>query len=269
MSSPLSLQQLQSIVPSAFAVSPIETASSQYGFVKTIDVIEKLMSHGWSPVKAGELKTTSNSKMGFQYHSVSFENDKLINSSEFPMKPSEGVFRLMLTNGHDTAHALTLRPALFRQVCSNGLVIGTNFIKPIRLVHSKNVGDHLSEILENIIPLATKVSEAVKSMMATTVSGEQKLAFAEFAYELRHGKAPTNPISLTQLLTPAREFDQGDDLWRVFNVVQENIMNGYYSYPIKKSENRSAMYKSKPITSVLRSTDINSSLFDFAMTLAS
>lgn len=267
MSAPLTIPQLQSIVPSAFAENPIGTASEQYGFVKTIDVVQDLMSHGWIPVKAGELKTTSMSKRGYQYHNISFENEKLTNSSEFPIKPSEGVFRLMLTNGHDTAHALTLRPALYRQVCSNGLVIGTDFVSPIRLVHSKNADKYLAEALDSIIPLATKVSEAVQNMMESQITGQQKLEFAEFAYELRHGKAPTNPISLTQLLTPARDFDKGDTLWKVFNVVQENIMNGYYSYPIKKTEDRTAMYKSKPITSVLRSTDMNSELFDRALTL--
>jgi Domain of unknown function (DUF932) len=58
-------------------------------------------------------------------------------------------------------------------------------------------------------------------------------AFAESAHILRFADSDgkvTTPITPDQLLAPRRWEDAGNDLWRTFNRVQENVLAGGLRY---------------------------------------
>jgi hypothetical protein len=61
-------------------------------------------------------------------------------------------------------------------------------------------------------------------MVATYLSDRAQLEFAEEAVAIRwRGEMPVQPRRLLEVRRPA---DVGDDLWRVFNAVQENVIRG-------------------------------------------
>jgi hypothetical protein len=57
----------------------------------------------------------------------------------------------------------------------------------------------------------------------------QKEQFALEALGLRFD-AEDKTFNVDEFLTPTRKEDQGDDLWSVYNVVQEKLVNGMFQY---------------------------------------
>jgi hypothetical protein len=66
----------------------------------------------------------------------------------------------------------------------------------------------------------------IEHMERRRLPKDDQLNFAERALELRFPKGAPNGVEPEQLLTCRRAEDVGDDLWRVTNRVQENVLRG-------------------------------------------
>jgi hypothetical protein len=65
---------------------------------------------------------------------------------------------------------------------------------------------------------------------------------------------------VSDLLTPFRPDDEGSDLWRVFNVIQEKMMRGGFSYKTPKGR----ITKLRGIKSIQASNRLNTKLWEAA-----
>jgi hypothetical protein len=72
---------------------------------------------------------------------------------------------------------------------------------------------------------------------STILSQEQKVEFAKKALETRFEKVNENQniikdygINIEEVLKPTRKEDEGNDLWNVFNVLQEKMIDGDFEY---------------------------------------
>jgi hypothetical protein len=68
-------------------------------------------------------------------------------------------------------------------------------------------------------------------MMEKELTEKEKLRLIKEAVKIRWavGSAPES-IDISDLLTPFRPEDEGSDLWTVFNVVQEKMTRGGFTY---------------------------------------
>jgi Mor family transcriptional regulator len=85
------------------------------------------------------------------------------------------------------------------------------------------------------------------------------------AMKIRKGLDITDQLSMTEetvkeLLEPVRNEDKGDDLWSVFNVLQEKVIKGQFYFSNGKNKAR----KQRGITSIKKDLDINTKLFGLA-----
>lgn len=261
MSALLSLQDLMEMTPSAFATAPISKASDKYKMVTTSDIITGMMDSGWSPVHAAELRTTSLTKKGHQYHVIKMENKK------FDMGKNER-FQIIISNGADTVTPLSIQAGIFRLVCSNGLVAGRNFIPPIKLSHVGSINQVVNDTMEQLPMLLEKVQSSVLTMKSAPITDTQFFELAQKAFLLRHDEIK-DESSVRDLMKVRRKLDESSDLWTRFNVIQENLLNGTYHYPVNKSNKTVALYKSTAVQSVKKDIIINQALFDHALTLVS
>lgn len=91
-------------------------------------------------------------------------------------------------------------------------------------------GDVVSEVIEAAHAVAAgfrAVDEVRQAMQGCRLEDERQLAFAQAALAMRYGPLATrSPITPAQLLAARRADDQGEDLWRVLNRVQENLTRG-------------------------------------------
>ena len=66
----------------------------------------------------------------------------------------------------------------------------------------------------------------IEQMEQRRLPKDEQVSFAERALELRYPKGISSGLEPAQLLTARRTEDVGDDLWRITNRIQENLLRG-------------------------------------------
>jgi hypothetical protein len=106
-------------------------------------------------------------------------------------------------------------------------------------------------------------------MKQRILTDEEKMKLALDAMTLRSGKLPEGSVigyddeTLRDMLTPKRTADQGDDLWKVFNVIQEKVTQGGFSAALRGAKVR----KVRKIKSFEKDLKVNKELFKLATAL--
>jgi len=263
----ISLEQLQKSVPSAFTTSRYSKASEKYQVANTSEIVKEFMKSGWDITRATQSMVNNPEKQGYQFHSIRMRNQDIKiseNNKEFA--------EIVITNGHDTNHLLTISMGIYRQICSNGLVVSDSYIEPIKIKH---VGETFKTELAQAITYASEKTEDLKRLMNTMkdkeITDEQQLMMAKQFFEFRMEKEPTD-TQIDQILTAHREEDDGNQLWVTYNLLQENIIQGKFTYEVKKlikdKKTKISEYQAKAISSVAKIQDLNKKMFDSAMSYA-
>ena len=93
---------------------------------------------------------------------------------------------------------------------------------------------------------------------------KQKKALAKKALTTRFNKDQIKSfkIDLDKLIDPVRKEDSGDDLWSVFNVIQEKIIDGDFEYKIGTK-----IRKARQIKNFKQDLKVNKELFEMATEL--
>lgn len=221
---PLTLDQIRSIAPSVFATKPYIGVSDKYTFIPTIDVVQHLMKQGFQPFAVSQSRTRLADKQAFTKHMLRF---RMAAAS----KPVVGDVFLesTLVNGHDRSSAFKFFAGLFRWTCTNGMFVPDSLVHSINIRHQGNILEEVTHGAMEIVDHMPEVIDAVERWRQIQLRPDQQAAFAEAAHVLRfadsEGKVHT-PITPDQLLHTRRPEDNHNDLWTVFNRVQENVTRG-------------------------------------------
>jgi hypothetical protein len=254
--------QIKEQAPCVFNEKPSAEVSKHYTHIPTSKVINDMRTLGWDVVDAKEVKARKNSTKGFQKHLVVFRNpDVVING-----KNDDTVFpQVLLTNSHDGKNAFTFTAGLFRMICENGLVVSTSTFEDVKMRH---MGYSFEELQVKIKEMVSKLPLTVESMnkMQATELGEKKAV--EFAKKALTTRFPEDElkrikIDIKDILKPVRVEDSGDDLWSIFNVVQEKIIEGDFEYVAGGK-----LRKARQIKNFKQDQKINKDLFELALEFA-
>ena len=218
---PLSNDQIFSNAPSVFANEAHEKTSNKYKFIPTIQVVDILRNQGWEPVQAFESRVRNESRQGFQKHSIRFAqtgNSELIVGDTRP--------EILLTSAHDGTAAFNFHAALFRMICSNGMVVADTTFQKVGVRHMGFAEEDVIDATYKIVNEVPQIAQSVETFRGVELTNDEQLAFAEAAIKLRWADTGTEPVTADRLLGRRRYDDQGKDLWKTFNVVQENLIKG-------------------------------------------
>jgi hypothetical protein len=159
--------------------------------------------------------------------------------------------QILLTNSHDGKAAFNFRIGIFRLVCSNGLVISDADFGVMSIRHMNYTFESLqSKVAEMITKLPGLVNK-INLFKSTTLTEPQMIDFATKAAALRTKKT----VNIMDVLTATRTQDQGNDLWLVFNRVQEKILGGSYT---------SGGRKARSVKNFQKDIQLNEQLFELA-----
>jgi hypothetical protein len=91
--------------------------------------------------------------------------------------------------------------------------------------------DDVKILTESFAKKLPMIQHSVGQMMERQLTMDEKVEFVQKASKIRWatGSVPST-LDLVDLLTPNRKEDEGDDLWKVFNVVQEKFVRGGVEY---------------------------------------
>ena len=254
----LSTEEIKQRASSIFSTTAAPTVSDKFTHIPTFKVIEDMAKLGWNVVDAKQVKARKEETRGFQKHLVVFRsNDVVINGAD-----GDTVFpQILLTNSNDGKNAFTFTAGLFRMVCENGLVISTEQFNDVKMRHMGYTFEELQvqiREMEEQLPLTV---ESMNRMKAIELNEDQTKALAKKALSTRFTEEQVEAfkIDIDKLLEPTRPEDKGSDLWSVFNVIQEKILDGDFTY-ITGAKSR----KARKVKNFKQDMEINQKLFAMA-----
>ena len=214
---PLTNDQILHAAPSVFADAPHGSRSARYAYIPTADIVNGLRGEGFMPFMACQAKSRIEGKTEFTKHMLRFRYESYING--------ETANEIILVNSHDGTSSYQMLAGCFRFVCQNGLICGDT-VEDLRVRHSGDVLGNVIEGAYRIVGEFEQVDAAKELMQGIELKPRQQNAFANAALQLRYDLDENVPILAHQLNQPRRTDDRGNDLWRTFNRVQENILQG-------------------------------------------
>ncbi len=240
------LDQIKAIAPSVFTTDKAPHLTDKYIQTPTSRVVEDLMNLGWQVTKAQEVK--SRKYKGFQKHIVVFRNPNITIKG----KDGDDAFpQILLTNSHDGKAAFNFRVGIFRLVCSNGLVISDADFSNVSIRHTNYTFESLQTKIGEMIAKLPNLVQKINLFKTTELTEDQMKDFATKAMQLR----TKQQVNVLEILTADRPQDQGNDLWVVFNRIQEKLLGGSY---------RAGQRKARSVRNFQKDIELNEQLFELA-----
>jgi hypothetical protein len=196
------------------------------------------------------------------FHIVAFQNPNIFITKESEGGESVECFpRVILTNSHDGFSSFKFMVGFFRLVCQNGTILATETFENVSIRHINYTFDELREIVAKALTTISGSVTVINEMRGTVLTEEQKKEIALEALKIRSGndeKIKVTDEDLESILTPIRKEDEGNDLWTIFNVLQEKIIKGNFKMI---SPTNKKVRKARPITGAAKNIEVNQALF--------
>jgi hypothetical protein len=241
-----SLEQIKQIAPSVFTTDKAPHLTDKYIQTPTSRVVEDLMSLGWQVTKAQEVKARKGK--GFQKHMIVFRNPEIMIKG----KDGDDSFpQILLTNSHDGKAAFNFRVGIFRLICSNGLVVSDADFSNVSIRHINYTFESLQAKVAEMITKLPNLVQKINLFKSTELTEDQMTDFAQKAMQLRTKER----VNIMDVLTVDRPQDSGNDLWVVFNRVQEKLLGGSY---------RAGKRKARSVKNFQKDIELNEKLFELA-----
>ena len=266
-----SLEELKEIAPSIFTKKGSDKTSTKYTHIPTDRVIKDLELLGWGVVDAKEVNARQDK--GYQKHLVVFRNpDVSINkkSTNVDGEVFEDIVfpQILVTNSHDGKNSFKFQAGLYRMVCENGLVIADQQFEDYTIRHMGYDFEALQGVIKDMISNLDLTVESMNKMRKIELDENQQFEFAKKLLDIRVEGTDNmyKEDQIGDILVPQRKEDFGDDLWSVFNRVQENIVEGNFKYYNAKT--LGSERQARPIKNFKQDMDVNKKLFSAALEYA-
>jgi len=203
-------------------------------YIPTLDVVEMLQKEGFQ-LKGVAEQRGKNRKISSHYLDLHHPDFKM-----YDRKGNiESLFTVKLSNSTNGNTALQVQPGAFRYVCINNMMhrdYATAKIKHTEVDYNK-----LPQIINQLTNQADRYLDSFRNFKNVILTVEQANALARDAYRIKFNddfdlnradyvnNLRASQVNLEQeekvlqLLKVNRIEDEGNDLWTVFNRIQENL----------------------------------------------
>lgn len=216
--SPLTDDVIRQYAPSIFSEEKHASRSDRYTCIPTSVVLQGLRKEGFQPFEVTQTKSRDESRREHSKHMIRLRHASQIEAAEAQ--------EVILLNSHDGTSSYQMLTGVFRFVCANGMVSG-DVCDDVRVPHR---GDVVGEVINGAFQVLDKfgrVIEQKEGMKALMLGHEEQEIFARAALDLKFDtETAAAPVTESQVLSARRSADTGNDLWRTFNRVQENLIRG-------------------------------------------
>jgi hypothetical protein len=239
--------------------------SDKFNVVQAASVGDAMQRNGLQLVSLSTGKARHEDKANFQRTLSRYRGPKIGDENGLPIH-----LDVIYDSKHMGRGVDKILLGVYRMVCTNGLFVGSNFFAHA-IRHSGQTYDSLNEGIAAALDSAARLTELINRMRGVVLTPDETQAFALEAVKLL---TPENAVQVMhRLLKRQREADNANDLWSVYNVVQENAMRGHsigytlagtdaQGKPTVRAMNVRAI---KPNTG--KDADFNQGLFDIAAKL--
>jgi hypothetical protein len=262
----LTEDELHRMAPSIFAIDKHESRSDRFRPIPTIEILRGLTREGFMPVGVKQSNSRDESRREFTKHLIRLR--RIDDDAKY--KVGDTVCEILLKNANDGTSAYELMAGLFRIRCLNSLVAQVGTVESTKVKHS---GDVQNKVIEGTYTVLTQAQNALAAPAQwgdVTLAPDEKLAFAESAKMIRFGDSTTaDAMPTTHLLAARRPDDLADDLWTVFNRVQENVIRGGLAYRTTNPEtNQVRWIRTRQVNGIDQDVKLNRALWHLSQRMA-
>lgn len=235
--------------------------SNRYVWMDTTQIVENLLalkSKGEPVFSLREIKGKKSRKAdtaGRGIHIVRLRTNRSFEVDGETLFPE-----IVIKNSYDGSCPLVVEMGIFRLVCTNGLVIKSKDLGTIKIRHTGTPAEAAYDIVKGFAANLPKLVNVQKQLAETSLSEIQIKEFASRAARIRWDNV-SEDADVVEFISATRPEDEGNTLWKVFNIVQEKLING----GVKLSGMRRTGRQVKNANEDLR---INQELFELAMEYA-
>jgi len=222
----ISLDKAKEYAPAIFATSPAPTIKSpKYQFTPTFEVIEHMQDMGY--LLTGVKQSSSNVELrkNWGIHITRFQHPDLYiknTDGEIEARPE-----VVLINSHDGTRPIQFEMGLFRLVCENGLVVKDRDMGSFRERHTKLNFNEVKNLIDQKVSGLNEVVGKINKWNMVEMTDKQRFNFAVEALALRIGTdRQAEQYEIMDILNPKRKADEGNSLWKTYNILQENLIKG-------------------------------------------
>lgn len=185
-------------------------------YIPTLDVVTKLQDEGWKlsgvAEQRGKNRKITNNYVQLQHPDFAVQNNK---------GKDEAYTSITISNSCNGAKPLQMSLGMFRQVCTNGLVTFDQHAESQNIKHTEINYRDLDRFVTTMNSKADKLLHEVNEMKHKGLSIEDMRKLAREAASLRYTNL--DEINIDDIFAVNRIEDESNDLWTVFNRIQENL----------------------------------------------
>jgi hypothetical protein len=187
-------------------------------YIPTIDVVQKLQNEGWMINGVDEQRNNKTRKITNNYVQMTHPDFTVKNSKG----KDEAYSSITIKNSCSGNQPLQMSLGAFRMVCSNGLVRFDEHAESEKIKHTEINYRDLDRFVHSLNNKAQDVIAQLNTWKQKDMTLEQMRTLAYNAAKLRYSEDDEN-FNPDALLQVNRVEDEGDDVWTVFNRIQENL----------------------------------------------
>jgi hypothetical protein len=206
-------------------ITNVQKIKQKEFYIPTLDVVSKLQNEGWKIQGVDEARA-KNRKIVSNYVQMQHPDFAVKNSKG----QDEAIASLTISNSCSGNKPLQLDLGAYRQVCSNGLVAFDAASESSKIQHTRINARDLDLFIHGLSNKSDKLIKEINDMKDKNMSYDQIRSFAYNAAKLRFSEED-DKFDIDALLKVNRVEDESNDVWTVFNRIQENL-----TYDVKNKE---------------------------------
>jgi hypothetical protein len=185
-------------------------------YIPTLGVVTKLQNEGWQlsgvAEQRGRNRKISSNYVQLQHPDFAVQNNK---------GKDEAFTSITLSNSCNGNQPLQMSLGMFRQICTNGLIAFDQHAEHEKIKHTEINYQDLDRFVTSMNGKANRLLTEVNEMKHKGLSIEDMRKLAIEAASLRYDDLSL--INIDDLFAVNRVEDESNDLWTVFNRIQENL----------------------------------------------
>lgn len=132
---------------------------------------------------------------------------------------------LVIKNSYDGSCPLIVEMGVFRLVCTNGLTIKSKDLGGIKVRHTGTSYEAVQDIIKGMASQLPRFQQVQQQLAQRNLTDIEIRDFAKKAARIRWEKVAED-ADFEMLLETVRPEDEGMNMWKVYNVVQEKLIQG-------------------------------------------
>ena len=187
-------------------------------YIETMDAVEMFQKEGWILKGVAEQRNKGSRKVT--------HNFAQLHHPDFDIKTNSGgvdsIASITISNSCNGKSPLELHLGAFRLVCSNGL-IRKDTLNESKIQHNSNGYRDLPSIINSFHLKSRALSNEIEKLQNVELTPQEISSFASKAVEAKYKNDIPKDIDYMKIVQAVRKEDEGNDVWRVFNRLQENL----------------------------------------------